>query len=74
MNRQWSHFAVDFVTDLHATICYNSISVAVDRFLKMCQLIPFSAFSSPLQVVKALFQNIFCCFKILEDIPSDQGP
>lgn len=46
----------------------------VDCFSKGCKLIPFSSLPSALQVAKLLFQHVFRCYNIPEEILPDHGP
>lgn len=68
--RPWSHIAVDFVTDLPLSQRYMVIMIVV---FKGCRLIPFDYFPSALQVAEALFQNVFHCYGIPEEILSDMA-
>lgn len=71
-HRSWSHIAVDFVTDLPISKGYAVILVVVDHFSKACRFIPFRFLPSALHVAKALFQHVFRCFGLLEEILSNQ--
>lgn len=69
--RPWSHVAVDFVTDLPNSRSHTVVLVVVERFSKACRFILFAALPSATQVTKALFQQVFRHYGILEDIVLD---
>lgn len=73
-DRLWTQVAVDFVTDLPESKGYTVILVMVDRFSKGCKFIPFCCLPSARQVAEVLFQHVFRCYGLPEDILSDRGP
>lgn len=73
-NRPWSHVAIDFVMDLPVSQGYTITMVVVDRLSKGCGLVLFSSLLSALKVAKALFQHVFHCYSIPEEILPDRGP
>lgn len=73
-NMPWSHIAADFVTDLPESKGYTTELAVVDRLSKGCKFVPFRSLPSTLQVAEDLFQFLFCCYQLPEDILSDHGP
>ncbi|KAI2659363.1 Transposon Tf2-8 polyprotein [Labeo rohita] len=72
--RPWSHLGVDFITDLPRSDGHTCILVAVDRFSKMCKLIPLSGLPTAMEAAEHLFNQVFRQFGIPEEIVSDRGP
>ncbi|KAJ7991165.1 hypothetical protein DPEC_G00294420 [Dallia pectoralis] len=72
--RPWSHIAMDFVTDLPVSEGYTVILVVVDRFSKMCRLIPLHKLPNATQMAEVVFLQVFRQFGLPEDIVSDRGP
>lgn len=73
-SKSWSHIAVDLVMDLPVSEGNTVIMVTVDCFSKGCRLIPFHSLPSVLEVAESLFQQVFCCYGILEEILFDSSP
>uniref|UniRef100_A0A6Q2Y968 Gypsy retrotransposon integrase-like protein 1 n=1 Tax=Esox lucius TaxID=8010 RepID=A0A6Q2Y968_ESOLU len=73
-HRPWSHIAMDFITDLPDSNGYTSILTVVDRFSKMCRLIPLANLPNATELADLVFQQVFRQFGIPEDIVSDRGP
>ncbi|XP_030634258.1 receptor-type tyrosine-protein phosphatase gamma [Chanos chanos] len=72
--RPWSHIAMDFITDLPPSSSYTIILVIVDRFSKMCRLIPLSGLPTAMELAEYVFNQVFRFYGIPEDIVSDRGP
>ncbi|KAL0152701.1 hypothetical protein M9458_052424, partial [Cirrhinus mrigala] len=72
--RPWSHLGVDFVTDLPTSEGNTCILVVVDRFSKMCKLIPLKGLPTAMEAAEHLFHHVFRQFGIPEEIVSDRGP
>ncbi|KAK3557186.1 hypothetical protein QTP70_024684, partial [Hemibagrus guttatus] len=71
--RPWSHLSVDFLTDLPDSGGYTTVMVVVDRFYKVCKLIPLKGLPTAMQTAEAMFNHVFCNFGLTEDIVSDRG-
>ncbi|KAL0161376.1 hypothetical protein M9458_045101, partial [Cirrhinus mrigala] len=72
--RPWSHLGVDFVIDLPRSEGNTCILVVVDRFSKMCKLIPLGGLPTAMEIAEHLFHQVFRQFGLPEEIVSDQGP
>ncbi|KAL0188420.1 hypothetical protein M9458_015519, partial [Cirrhinus mrigala] len=72
--RPWSHLGVDFITDLPRSEGNTCILVVVDRFSKMCKLIPLSGLPTAMEAAEHLFNQVFRQFGLPEEIVSDRGP
>ncbi len=72
--RPWSHFGIDFVTDLPNSEGNTCVFVAVDRFSKACKLVPLTGLPTALETAEILFTHVFWNYGIPEDIVSDRGP
>ncbi|KAI2648567.1 Transposon Tf2-8 polyprotein [Labeo rohita] len=72
--RPWSHLGVDFITDLPRSDGNTCVLVVVDRFSKMCKLIPLSGLPTAMEAAEHLFNQVFRQFGIPEEIVSDRGP
>ncbi|KAL0176566.1 hypothetical protein M9458_028896, partial [Cirrhinus mrigala] len=72
--RPWFHLGVDFITDLPRSEGNTCILVVVDRFSKMCKLIPLSGLHTAMEAVEHLFNQVFRQFGLPEEIVSDRGP
>lgn len=72
--RPWSHLGVGFVTGLPASERNTCILVAVDRFSKVCRLIPVKGHPTAMETAEALFQQVFRNYNLPEDVVSDRGP
>ncbi len=64
--RPWSHMGIDFVTDLPESEGKTCVLVAVDRFSKVCKLIPLQGLPSALEMAEHLFQRVFRNFGVPE--------
>ncbi len=62
------------MTDLSESEGKTCVLVAVDRFSKVCKLIPLKGLPSALETAEHLFQQVFRNFGVPEDIVSDRGP
>ncbi|KAL0198153.1 hypothetical protein M9458_006693, partial [Cirrhinus mrigala] len=72
--RPWSHLGVDFMTDLPRSEGNTCVLVVVDRFSKMCKLIPLSGLPTAMEATEHLFNHVFRQFGLPEEIVSDRGP
>ncbi|KAL0167736.1 hypothetical protein M9458_035958, partial [Cirrhinus mrigala] len=72
--RPWSHLGVDFITDLPRSEGNTCVLVVVDRFSKMCKLIPLNGLPTAMETAEHLFNQVFCQFGLPEEIVSDRGP
>ncbi|KAI2660981.1 Transposon Tf2-8 polyprotein [Labeo rohita] len=72
--RPWSHLGVDFITDLPRSEGNTCVLVVVDRFSKMCKLIPLSGLPTAMEAAEHLFNHVFRQFGLPEEIVSDRGP
>lgn len=70
---QWSHLALDFITDLPESQGNTTILVIIDRFSKSLHLIPLAILSA-FATAELLFQHVFRYFGIPEEIVIDRGP
>ncbi len=70
----WSHLGVDFILDLPASDDNTCILVTVDRFSKVCCLVPLKGLPTAMETAEVLFNHVFRTFGIPEDIVSDRGP
>ncbi|KAK3514836.1 hypothetical protein QTP70_033768 [Hemibagrus guttatus] len=73
-NRPWSHLGVDFIMDLPTSRSHTCIFVVVDRFSKLCRLLPLKGPHTALEAAELMFNHVFRYFDIPEDIVSDRGP
>ncbi|KAK3519335.1 hypothetical protein QTP70_024760, partial [Hemibagrus guttatus] len=55
----WSHLGVDFVTDLPTSRNHTCIFVVVDRFSKLCRLLPLKGPPSALETAELIFNHVF---------------
>ncbi|KAL0148604.1 hypothetical protein M9458_056151 [Cirrhinus mrigala] len=72
--RPWSHLGVDFVMDRPTSEGNTCILVVVDRFSKMCKLIPLKGLPIAMEAAEHPFHQVFRQFGIPEEIVSDRGP
>ncbi|KAI2643054.1 Transposon Tf2-9 polyprotein [Labeo rohita] len=72
--RPWSHIAVDFITDLPSSNGNTTILTVVDRFSKVCRLIPLPKLPTAMETAEALCEAVFRYYGLPEDIVSDRGP
>lgn len=70
----WSHLPVNFLMDLPSSEGFTTVLVIINRFSKVCKLIPLKGLPTALQTVNALFQHVFRNFGLPEEIVSDRGP
>ncbi|KAK3548074.1 hypothetical protein QTP70_004504 [Hemibagrus guttatus] len=76
----WSHFSMDFLTDLPSSGGFTTVMVVIDRFglqvdsHEAWKLIPMKGLPTALQSAETLFQHVFHNFGLPEDIVSDRGP
>lgn len=68
----WSHISVDFMTDLPESRGFTTIPVIIDRFSKVCKLIPLKGLPTAMETAMAIFDHIFQDFELPEDIVSDR--
>uniref|UniRef100_A0A3B3SBH5 Gypsy retrotransposon integrase-like protein 1 n=1 Tax=Paramormyrops kingsleyae TaxID=1676925 RepID=A0A3B3SBH5_9TELE len=73
-SRPWSHVVMDFITDLPRSAGKTIILTIVDRFSKMCRLVPLPKLPSAAELADVLIQELFRFTGIPEDIVSDRGP
>ncbi|KAK3570718.1 hypothetical protein QTP86_025260 [Hemibagrus guttatus] len=73
-SRPWSHLGVNFITDLPTSRIHTCIFVVVDRFSKLCCLLPLKGPPTALEAAELMFNHVFRYFSIPEDIVSAQGP
>ncbi|KAK3538402.1 hypothetical protein QTP86_001750 [Hemibagrus guttatus] len=71
-NRPWSHLGVDFIMDLPTSRSHTCIFVVVDRFSKLCRLLPLKGPHTALEAAELMFNHVFRYFDIPEDIVSDR--
>ncbi len=75
--RQWSHLAIDFITDLPKSNGNTTILTVIDCFSKACRLIPLSKQPSKptaFETAESLCNFVFRFHGLPEDIVSDRGP
>ncbi|KAK1792484.1 hypothetical protein P4O66_012421 [Electrophorus voltai] len=60
-HRPWTHIATDFIRDLPASEGNTVIMEAVDRFSKMCRLIPFPPLPTALETAEAILLERDLC-------------
>ncbi len=72
--RPWSHIAIDFVTDLASSNHFTTILTVIDRFSKVCRLIPLTKLPTAFETAEALMQQVFRFYGLPKDIVSDRGP
>ncbi len=70
----WSHVAIDFITDLPNSQCNTTILTIVDRFSKVCRLIPLPKLPTSLETAELLCNQVFRYYGLPNDIVSDRGP
>ncbi|KAK3545337.1 hypothetical protein QTP70_004058 [Hemibagrus guttatus] len=72
--RPWSHLGVDFIINLPDSEGCTCVLVIVDRFSKVCRLIPLPGQPTALETAEHLFNHVFRYYGLPEDIVSDRGP
>lgn len=70
---QWSHIAVDFITDLPVSQNNTVILTVVDCFSKACRLIPLPKLPTAFETAETLCNQVFRIFGLPDDIMSDRG-
>ena len=71
----WKHISLDFITDLPLTEAgYDTIITVVDKFSKMCILIPTSKSVTGEDCAQLLHDHVFTKFGWPEKIISDRDP
>uniref|UniRef100_A0A3B3QSA7 Integrase catalytic domain-containing protein n=1 Tax=Paramormyrops kingsleyae TaxID=1676925 RepID=A0A3B3QSA7_9TELE len=65
---------MDFITNLPRSAGKTVILTIVDRFSKMCRLVPLPKLPSASELAETLIQELFRFTGIPEDIVSDRGP
>lgn len=72
--RPWSHIAIDFITDLPESQGHTTILTVIDRFSKVCRLIPLTKLPTAFETAELLCNWVFRLYGLPEDIVSDRGP
>lgn len=73
-SRPWSHISLDFITGLPPSQGNTVILVVVDRFSKMCHLLPLPKLPTANQTAELLMRHVFKMHGFPQDIVSDRGP
>ncbi len=73
-HRPWSHIAIDFITDLPNSNGHTTILTVIDRFSKVCRLIPLPKLPTALETAEHLCNQVFRFYGLPKDIVSDRGP
>jgi len=69
----WKSIALDFIVKLPISNGFDSILVVVDRFSKMCHLIPCNETIDAPQTADLLLKNVFKLHGLPMDMVSDRG-
>ena len=69
----WKSISCDFVVDLPSSKGYDSLLVFVDRFTKMCHLIPCLKSINAPEFARLFFDNVFRFHGLPDSIVSDRG-
>ena len=69
----WKSISLDFIVKLPISNGYDSILVVVDRFSKMCHLIPCNESIDAPQTAELLLKNVFKHHGLPMDMVSDRG-
>uniref|UniRef100_A0A8C9TML8 Gypsy retrotransposon integrase-like protein 1 n=1 Tax=Scleropages formosus TaxID=113540 RepID=A0A8C9TML8_SCLFO len=72
--RPWTHVALDFLVDLPTSEGKTVILTVVDRFSKVCRLVPLLKLPTALEVAEITFEQVFQLYRLPEDIVTDWGP
>ena len=70
----WKSISMDFIVKLPISEGFDSILVVVDRFSKMCHLIPCNERIDAPQTANLLLRNVFKHHGLPMDVISDRGP
>ena len=70
----WKSLSMDFIVKLPESKGYDSILVIVDRFSKMCHLIPCQERIDASQTAELFLKNVVRLHGLPIDIVSDRGP
>ena len=69
----WKSISCDFVTDLPLSNGYNSLLVFIDRFTKMCHLVPCLKTTDATEFAHLFLDNVIRLHGIPDSIVSDRG-
>ena len=69
----WKSISCDFVTDLPHSNGYDSLLVFIDRFTKMCHLVPCLKTTDATEFARLFLDNVIRLHGIPDSIVSDHG-
>lgn len=73
MECPWQGVSMDFITDLPVVEGFDSICTIVDRFSKMCHLVPCTKTIDAPATARLFFRNMVCLHGFPENVVSDRG-
>jgi hypothetical protein len=69
--------SIDFIVDLPPSIrngaVYDVILIVVDRYTKIARYVPYNKTCIAEKLVSMFYDEIICCYGVLNGIVSDRG-